>query len=209
MLPRDVRCRAKYCCEKAGRFARGVGAAICIAPTEAETWAAGLWVNIDKAAVDFAARGAVAQGGNRLIKRRVGKHGTVNQHRVFRGIGGKLLRQYAFQKCVPPQPRHIFARKQSVKFTHRKGREGTREARGCARRKDEFCHIGKVRPPACRKVDGDPMLRLRYLGRAVQPQDLIMPVKIGDRHKQVERLVDRQKRRSGLARRHGLQRIQQ
>ena len=69
---RNVGCRPQYRREKPRWLAWCLGGAVRIAFAKSKTGVARFWVDIDKAAVHFAPRWPVAQGGNCLVKRRIG-----------------------------------------------------------------------------------------------------------------------------------------
>ena len=53
------------------------------------------------------------------------------------------------------------------------------------------------------------MFGFSHFFRTVQAQDLIMAIKVRHRHKQIQWLIFRQKQWPSLARRHGVQRVEQ
>ena len=135
LFARDVRRRAENGGEKAGRLSRAL---FCVPAPRTESWAPRLGVDIDEAPVDLAPRRAVAQRVDGLIERRVGEHRAVDQHRILGHAGGKLLRQYPFEKRLAARPFDMVLVQQPVELARRKGREGTGKTRGRARRENQF-----------------------------------------------------------------------
>ena len=78
LFARNVGRSAQYGCKKTWRLARHIRRAVDIAFAKSETGPTRFWVDIDKTPVYFAPCGAVAQGGNRLIKRRIGQYRPVD-----------------------------------------------------------------------------------------------------------------------------------
>ena len=192
LFARDVGCRAEYRRQPTRRAHMDTvlrQRPCAIAKTKA--WPTWLGIDIDKTSVNFAPCRAIAQRIDGLIERRIGEHRSVDQHGIGGHAHGKLLWQYAFEKCVTAVPYDLTRGHRPVKFMRRKRRERAGKACGCPCCKNQFRDRGQRAAafPTRGKTDRNPVFALHYHRRAVEHQNLIVAGKIGDGHKQVKRLL--------------------
>ncbi len=125
------------------------------------------------------------------------QHRAVDQHRLLGLAQRRALRHDAGEEAGAARPGLAARLEAAVELADAKRREGAREARRRPRREGELGGVGEVpRLGAARVLEGEgqPVLGLDHLGRAVQPQLLGIAAKVGDRHEQVERLIVGQQR---------------